>query len=202
MTEEEAEQRNNAAVPASQHTEDLSGILERPLMAFVQEFRFRPPPVYCEVSHQLLETTSTYTQGSLSLIGIYKGLERSLFCTYVSGCRQNVSQGWRFCSEKCLFSLHLMFLYFHFLPSGWPQPSALKHETSLHDMLNYEPWLSVKRPNLKKRIKRFLFSWITALWWWHLIPPSVVERDWSATESSGDGAHRNWMCVEDFVSRP
>lgn len=48
VTEEEAEQRNNAAVP--QPAEDLSGIMERPLMAFVQEFRFRPPPVYCEVS--------------------------------------------------------------------------------------------------------------------------------------------------------
>uniref|UniRef100_A0A3B5K1D4 Arrestin domain containing 2 n=1 Tax=Takifugu rubripes TaxID=31033 RepID=A0A3B5K1D4_TAKRU len=47
VTEEEAEQRNNAASP--QPAEDLSGILERPLMAFVQEFRFRPPPVYCEI---------------------------------------------------------------------------------------------------------------------------------------------------------
>lgn len=48
VTEEEAEQRNSAASP--QPSEDLSGILERPLMAFVQEFRFRPPPVYSEVS--------------------------------------------------------------------------------------------------------------------------------------------------------
>lgn len=48
VTEEEAEQRNTAASP--QPAEDLSGILERPLMAFVQEFRFRPPPVYSEVS--------------------------------------------------------------------------------------------------------------------------------------------------------
>lgn len=45
VTEEEAEQRNNLVV--SQPAEDLSGI---PLMAFVQEFRFRPPPVYSEVS--------------------------------------------------------------------------------------------------------------------------------------------------------
>lgn len=52
VTEEEAEQRNNAVVPPP--AEDLSGILERPLMAFVQEFRFRPPPVYCEVSSQML----------------------------------------------------------------------------------------------------------------------------------------------------
>lgn len=50
VTEEEAEQRNSTVV--SQPTEDLSGILERPLMAFVQEFRFRPPPVYSEVSLQ------------------------------------------------------------------------------------------------------------------------------------------------------
>lgn len=57
VTEEEAEQRNSAVVP--QPAEDLSGILERPLMAFVQEFRFRPPPVYSEVSHQMLETTTT-----------------------------------------------------------------------------------------------------------------------------------------------
>lgn len=48
VTEEEAEQQNNAV--SSQPAEDLSGILERPLMAFVQEFRFRPPPVYSEVS--------------------------------------------------------------------------------------------------------------------------------------------------------
>lgn len=48
VTEEEAEQRNNAV--STQPSEDLSGILERPLMAFVQEFRFRPPPVYSEVS--------------------------------------------------------------------------------------------------------------------------------------------------------
>lgn len=47
VTEEEAEQRHNAV--ASQQAEDLSGILERPLMAFVQEFRFRPPPVYSEI---------------------------------------------------------------------------------------------------------------------------------------------------------
>ncbi|KAM8875926.1 arrestin domain-containing protein 2-like [Spinachia spinachia] len=47
VTEEEAEQRNNAAVPRS--ADDFSGILERPLMEFVQEFRFRPPPVYSEV---------------------------------------------------------------------------------------------------------------------------------------------------------
>ncbi|XP_040040229.1 arrestin domain-containing protein 2 isoform X3 [Gasterosteus aculeatus] len=47
VTEEEAEQRNNTGV--RQTADDLSGILERPLMEFVQEFRFRPPPVYSEV---------------------------------------------------------------------------------------------------------------------------------------------------------
>ncbi|MEQ2209218.1 hypothetical protein XENOCAPTIV_026786 [Xenoophorus captivus] len=47
VTEEEAEQRNNVVV--QQPAEDLSGIMERPLMAFVQEFRFRPPPVYSEI---------------------------------------------------------------------------------------------------------------------------------------------------------
>ncbi|KAF7650842.1 hypothetical protein LDENG_00119690 [Lucifuga dentata] len=46
VTEEEAEQQN-AVVP--QPAEDLSGILECPFMAFVQEFRFRPPPVYSEI---------------------------------------------------------------------------------------------------------------------------------------------------------
>lgn len=49
VTEEEAEQRNNNTAD-QQPAEDLSGIMERPLMAFVQEFRFRPPPVYSEVS--------------------------------------------------------------------------------------------------------------------------------------------------------
>ncbi|XP_034439653.1 arrestin domain-containing protein 2 isoform X2 [Hippoglossus hippoglossus] len=48
VTEEEAEQCNNNTV-VSERADDLSGILERPLMAFVQEFRFRPPPVYCEI---------------------------------------------------------------------------------------------------------------------------------------------------------
>ncbi|XP_061540364.1 arrestin domain-containing protein 2 isoform X1 [Phycodurus eques] len=48
VAEGEAEQCSSSAV-AQQPAEDLSGILERPLMAFVQEFRFRPPPVYSEV---------------------------------------------------------------------------------------------------------------------------------------------------------
>ncbi|XP_035503421.1 arrestin domain-containing protein 2 isoform X1 [Scophthalmus maximus] len=47
VTAEEAGQCNNTAV--SSPADDLSGILERPLRAFVQEFRFRPPPVYCEI---------------------------------------------------------------------------------------------------------------------------------------------------------
>lgn len=77
MTEEEAEQRNNAAVP--QPAEDLSGILERPLMAFVQEFRFRPPPVYSEVSHQKLETPFTTFQCLLPLvIQCYVKVKRAL----------------------------------------------------------------------------------------------------------------------------
>lgn len=58
VTEEEAEQRNNAVSP--QPCEDLSGILERPLMAFVQEFRFRPPPVYSEVSLRELGMVHTH----------------------------------------------------------------------------------------------------------------------------------------------
>ncbi|XP_053369439.1 arrestin domain-containing protein 2 isoform X1 [Clarias gariepinus] len=45
VTEEEAVQ-NSAA---SRVEEDLSAVLERPFMAYVQEFRFRPPPVYSEV---------------------------------------------------------------------------------------------------------------------------------------------------------
>ncbi|XP_053490169.1 arrestin domain-containing protein 2 isoform X2 [Ictalurus furcatus] len=45
VTEEEAEQ-NSAA---SRIEEDLSAVMERPFMAYVQEFRFRPPPVYSEV---------------------------------------------------------------------------------------------------------------------------------------------------------
>ncbi|XP_029562477.1 arrestin domain-containing protein 2 isoform X2 [Salmo trutta] len=45
VTDEEAEQNTMAHRPE----EDLSGIMEHPLRAFVQEFRFRPPPVYCEV---------------------------------------------------------------------------------------------------------------------------------------------------------
>lgn len=73
VTEEEAEQCNNAVV--LQPAEDLSGILERPLRAFVQEFRFRPPPVYSEVSHQMLEKTPTYSHCLFSLIGTDRGLE-------------------------------------------------------------------------------------------------------------------------------
>lgn len=77
VTEEEAEQRNSGVVP--QPAEDLSGILERPLMAFVQEFRFRPPPVYSEVSHQILETSPTYSYCLFSLIVTNKSLERIMF---------------------------------------------------------------------------------------------------------------------------
>ncbi|XP_034035993.1 arrestin domain-containing protein 2 isoform X1 [Thalassophryne amazonica] len=47
VTEEEEAEQQNTVVP--QPPEDLSGILQRPLMAFVQEFRFRPPPVYSEI---------------------------------------------------------------------------------------------------------------------------------------------------------
>lgn len=73
VTEEEAEQRNNS--PTLLPAEDLSG-LERPLMAFVQEYRFRPPPVYSEVSHQELRKTPTYTYGLISLIGTWKSVQR------------------------------------------------------------------------------------------------------------------------------
>lgn len=45
VTEEEAEQ--NSAT--SRIEEDLSAVLERPFMTYVQEFRFRPPPIYSEV---------------------------------------------------------------------------------------------------------------------------------------------------------
>ncbi len=31
---------------------------------------------------------------------------------------------------------------------------------------------------------------------WCLVPPRDMEGDWSATERSGDRAHRNWMSVE------
>lgn len=82
MTEEEAEQRNNTVVP--QPAEDLSGILERPLMAFVQEFRFRPPPVYSEVSLQTLETMATFSLSYFSFIGTCEGLESfELFSRWV-----------------------------------------------------------------------------------------------------------------------
>ncbi|XP_026862671.2 arrestin domain-containing protein 2 isoform X1 [Electrophorus electricus] len=37
------------STPAARPEDDLSGILQRSLMAYVQEFRFRPPPVYSEV---------------------------------------------------------------------------------------------------------------------------------------------------------
>lgn len=121
VTEEEAEQRNNAAVPASQHAEDLSGILERPLMAFVQEFRFRPPPVYCEVSHQLLETTSTYTQGSLSLIGIYKGLERSIFLC--AGRMHHKAEG--FAQRNAYLAFILCFFISIFCHQVDPNPQPL-----------------------------------------------------------------------------
>uniref|UniRef100_A0A8C8HRX9 Arrestin C-terminal-like domain-containing protein n=1 Tax=Oncorhynchus tshawytscha TaxID=74940 RepID=A0A8C8HRX9_ONCTS len=45
VTDEEAERNITAPHPE----EDLTGIMEHPLRAFVQEFRFRPPPVYCEI---------------------------------------------------------------------------------------------------------------------------------------------------------
>ncbi|XP_067287307.1 arrestin domain-containing protein 2 isoform X1 [Pseudorasbora parva] len=45
VTDEEAVQNTTAVQPE----EDLSGVLQRSLMAYVQEFRLRPPPVYSEV---------------------------------------------------------------------------------------------------------------------------------------------------------
>ncbi|CAM4732610.1 unnamed protein product [Leuciscus chuanchicus] len=45
VTDEEAVQNSTAGQPE----EDLSGVLQRSLMAYVQEFRLRPPPVYSEV---------------------------------------------------------------------------------------------------------------------------------------------------------
>lgn len=60
VTEEEAEQRNSIAV--QEPAEDLSGILERPLRDFLQEFRFRPPPVYSEVSDATLLLYSKNTK--------------------------------------------------------------------------------------------------------------------------------------------
>ncbi|XP_048028236.1 arrestin domain-containing protein 2 isoform X2 [Chanodichthys erythropterus] len=45
VTEEEAVQNSTSVQPE----EDLSGVLQRSLMAYVQEFRLRPPPVYSEV---------------------------------------------------------------------------------------------------------------------------------------------------------
>lgn len=49
VTDEEAIQNSTAVQPE----EDLSGVLQRSLMAYVQEFRLRPPPVYSEVSRRL-----------------------------------------------------------------------------------------------------------------------------------------------------
>ncbi len=46
VSDEEAVQNSTAVQPE----EDLSGVLQRSLMAYVQEFRLRPPPVYSEVS--------------------------------------------------------------------------------------------------------------------------------------------------------
>ncbi|XP_041914146.1 arrestin domain-containing protein 2 isoform X2 [Alosa sapidissima] len=48
VTDAEAVQ-NSSPAPCSPAEDELSGLLERPLMAYVQEFRFRPPPVYSEV---------------------------------------------------------------------------------------------------------------------------------------------------------
>ncbi|KAG9330419.1 hypothetical protein JZ751_025421 [Albula glossodonta] len=44
---EEDESEQSATPPSGE--EDFSGALEQPLQAFVQEFRYRPPPMYCEV---------------------------------------------------------------------------------------------------------------------------------------------------------
>lgn len=50
VTDAEAVQNNTStSAPCSRPEDELSGILERPLMAYVHEFRFRPPPVYSEV---------------------------------------------------------------------------------------------------------------------------------------------------------
>lgn len=48
-------------------------------------------------------------------------------------------------------------------PTDRPQPSALQHEASLHDVLNGEPRPSVERLQLAEQVKRFAISWITSL---------------------------------------
>ncbi|XP_028672511.1 arrestin domain-containing protein 2 isoform X1 [Erpetoichthys calabaricus] len=45
VSDEEAEQH----MTPPQAEEDITGVLERPYFAYVQEFRYRPPPVYSEV---------------------------------------------------------------------------------------------------------------------------------------------------------
>ncbi|XP_023699639.1 arrestin domain-containing protein 2 [Paramormyrops kingsleyae] len=45
VSDEEAEQ--NMAPPSAE--DDFTGVLQRPYFAYIQEFRFRPPPVYSEV---------------------------------------------------------------------------------------------------------------------------------------------------------
>lgn len=47
VSDEEAER--NMSPPLIE--EDFTGVLQRPFFAYVQEFRYRPPPFYSEVSH-------------------------------------------------------------------------------------------------------------------------------------------------------
>lgn len=84
-----------------------------------------------------------------------------------------------------------------FLPPDWPQPSALQHETSLHDVLNHEPCPSDEQRHYRNKPKRFVFSWIIPLWWistWS--QPGLWRRDWSAAVRSED-----WSSQELSVCR-
>lgn len=48
-------------------------------------------------------------------------------------------------------------------PTDRPQPSALQHEASLHDVLNREHRPRVEPLQLTEQVKRFVFSRITSL---------------------------------------
>ena len=192
VTDEEAGLQNSTA---PRPEEDFSGILERPLTAFIQEFRFRPPPMYSEVRSRAIypspPSLSTSEGGR-----IFGWLQDVYIYTWDS----------RICFLPP--SVNYETDVFLLAPTGWPKSSTNQHETSLHDVLNHQPRRKVKRrPDFEKlkQSKRSFFSWITLSETGPRVPRRVSRcgegHECHREVGRGQGANRTWGVVEKFLSK-
>ncbi|KAG2463835.1 ARRD2 protein, partial [Polypterus senegalus] len=84
VSDEEAEQH----MTPPQIEEDITGVLERPYFAYVQEFRYRPPPVYSEPCARLVTRL-------LVTLGTARPCPRcEALCWSLSGCALRLRIEW------------------------------------------------------------------------------------------------------------